>query len=185
MSRFSFEPAKKPKSYLIPHKGQQTFYFNSMSQPPYFLHSVLPSRLAQIRHIQFCYNQLDRVSPCRSGTAAARREHRLQQCAFCNTNLWLDLVKKLMTGLKTVELLMYLYSGTTTRLPTLGDPWIVRLFSLQVGGNGLRGLTIRVYRREVREWGDTNVVSTAQLDRCLQDKIRGGVERYSLGRVSW
>jgi hypothetical protein len=86
-----------------------------------------------------------------------------------------------MTGLQTVE--MFIYLDDTTRLPNLGDPWIVRLFKLQHGDNGLRELKIHMYPRPDTPWTiphgirSTNLTLVMQLDKLLQDEIRKGAEK--------
>jgi hypothetical protein len=120
------------------------------------------------------------MPPCESRTPAEKRKHRLQECAFCNTSLWLDLIKKRMTGLRIVELFMY-SDFYHTRLPTLGDSWIARLFSLQVDKNGLRDLRIHVFPREdpaLRVQYAHNREIASKLDKSLQERIRSGVEKY-------
>ena len=162
-------------------RGLPTFYFNSISQPPYFLHSVLPHRLAQMRKIQLVYNQHTMNKIRANDTEVARHQHWLHQCAFCNVNLWLDMIRKHMTGLQSVEVFVYL--DDSTRLPTLGDSWIVRLFKLQHGDNGLRDLKIHVYPGPDAPWTLPPISRTAnlqyvlQLDKLLQDEIRKGAEK--------
>ena len=88
-----------------------------------------------------------------------------------------------MTGLQTIEIFAYL--DETGRLPTLGDSWIVRLFLLQHGQNGLRDLRIRLYAGPDPPWMLPNGPRTAthqsvtQLDTLLQEKIRKGAEKHS------
>lgn len=87
-----------------------------------------------------------------------------------------------MTGLQTIEVFAYL--DESGRLPTLGDSWIVRLFQLQHGQNGLRDLKIRVYPGPDAPWMLPNGARTAnhqsvtQLDALLQEKIRNGMEKH-------
>ena len=85
-----------------------------------------------------------------------------------------------MTGLRTIEVFAYL--DEAGRLPTLGDSWIVRLFQLQHGQNGLRDLKIRVYPGPDGPWmlpnGAANHPSVTQLDALLQEKIRKGTEKH-------
>ena len=112
----------------------------------------------------------------------ARLQHWLHQCAFCNANLWLDLIRKHMTGLQTIEVFAYL--DDSGRLPTLGDSWVVRLFQLQHGQNGLRDLKIRLYPGQADgPWmplpngtRPPNLQSVMQLDALLQEKIRKGTK---------
>ena len=88
-----------------------------------------------------------------------------------------------MTGLQTIEVFAYL--DETGRLPTLGDSWIVRLFLLQHGQNGLRDLKIRLYAGPDAPWMLPNGPrmathqSVTQLDALLQEKIRKGTEMHS------
>ncbi len=111
----------------------------------------------------------------------AQHQHWLHQCAFCNVNLWLDLIRKHMTGLQTIEVFAYL--DESGRLPTLGDSWVVRLFQLQHGQNGLRDLKIRLYPGPDAPWMLPNGARTAnhqsvtQLDALLQEKIRKGTKK--------
>lgn len=156
-----------------------------MFETPYFLDSVLPDRLSQIRHIQLCHNQKKEFPCCGSGTPAAERRHRFQKCALCNTSLWLDLIKKRMTGLRTVELFLYL-SFHSMRLPTLDDPWIARLFGLQIGKNGLRDLKIHVcpnfespfaFQQSMTAYRG-NMETATRLNEMFQKRIDEGVEQY-------
>ena len=86
-----------------------------------------------------------------------------------------------MTGLQTIEVFAYL--DESGRLPTLGDSWVVRLFQLQHGQNGLRDLKIRLYPGPDAPWMLPNATRTAnhqsvaQLDALLQEKIRKGTEK--------
>ena len=111
----------------------------------------------------------------------ARHQHWLHQCAFCNVNLWLDLIRKHMTGLQTIEVFAYL--DDSGRLPTLGDAWIVRLFQLQHGQNGLRDLKIQLYPGPDAPWMLPNGArppthqSVTHLDALLQEKIRKGTKK--------
>ena len=87
-----------------------------------------------------------------------------------------------MTGLQTIEVFAYL--DDSGRLPTLGDSWIVRLFQLQHGQNGLRDLKIRLYPGQADgPWmplpngtRPPNLQSVMQLDELLQEKIRKGTK---------
>ena len=48
-----------------------------------------------------------------------------------------------MPNLQRIQLFMYL--DKSGRIPTVIDPWILRLFKLQIGSNGLRDLEIEVH----------------------------------------
>ena len=86
-----------------------------------------------------------------------------------------------MTGLQTAEVFVYL--DDSTRLPTLGDSWIVRLLKLQHGDNGLRNLKIHVFTGPDAPWTlphgsrSANLTLVMQLDKLLQDEIRKGAEK--------
>ena len=163
-------------------QGLPTFYFNSIAQPPFFLHSVLPERLAQIRKIQLCYNQTAINKVRANSSELAQHQHWLHQCAFCNVNHWLEMIGKHMTGLQTIE--VYAYLDETGHLPTLSDAWIIRLFKLQHGQNGLRNLKIQIYAGPDPPWIVTNGSVTVnrqsvlQLDAALQERIRKGAQMH-------
>ena len=85
-----------------------------------------------------------------------------------------------MTGRPTIQVFAYL--DDSGRLPTLGDSWIVRLFQLQHGQNGLRDLKIRLFPGPDAPWmlpngaRPPNLQSVTQLDALLQEKIRKGAK---------
>lgn len=94
------------------------------------------------------------------------------------------MIKKRMTGLRTVELFLYL-EFYRTRLPTLGDPWITRLFSLQTDQNGLRDLKIHVYPNDEiplgmygSSYSDENMELAKTFDAGLQKRVKEGIEKY-------
>lgn len=139
------------------------FCFNNLEQPPFFLRSVLPSRLALIQRIQLCYKQYTMTQPRSAGTSLAKYLHRIQQCTFCNLTTWLRMIQQLMTGLRLIE--VFLYLDKKMPVPRLGQPWIVNLLALQSGPNGLRSMKLKVfcnleegsathsdYRKEVKDF---------------------------------
>lgn len=95
----------------------QIFSFASLAPPPFFMQSVLPHRLAQIRSIQLCYNHFTTSSPCPNGgndRRAALHAHRMQKCAICNLLTWSKLIKETLNGLRTIEAFLpwrYVFGG--------------------------------------------------------------------------
>lgn len=107
----------------------QTFSFASLTPPPFFMQSVLPHRLAQIRRIQICYNNITMSSPCPDGDISRLADlhaHRMQKCTACNLLTWSRLIKQTLKGLRTIEAFIYL-EGTFT-MPASNAPWIASLF---------------------------------------------------------
>ncbi|MCJ1452811.1 hypothetical protein MMC28_003156 [Mycoblastus sanguinarius] len=161
-----------------------TFHIDSptLSQPPYFLSSILPRRLSLIKNLHLSYNQATINSACTSGTSAARHQHRTQSCAFCNINRWLDLIKRYLTNLQTLSVTIYLQA--TYRVPCLGDAWLVRVFDLQHGANGLRTLTMRA--EPVLSPGiltaSLDFRAAERFDALLQERIRRGAEAVGTNR---
>ena len=162
--------------------GLQIFSFASLTPPPFFMQSVLPHRLAQIRSIQLCYNHITMSSLCPSGgndRRAALHVHRMQKCAFCNLLTWSKLIKRTLKGLRTIEAFIYL--GGTFTIPAPNAPWITTLLDMQSGTNGLRELKINVLPGP---WiSSTNppvglLADAARLDSLLQSMIKKGVENY-------
>lgn len=174
-----------------------TFHFNSLSKPPFFLQSILPQRLAQIKRIQLCYHTRTMTRICNQSTRHSielQRQHKLQQCNSCNLDLWLDTIRKTMINLESIE--MYLYLDILGRVPTTEDGWISRLFKLQRGPNGLRTLRIQLFFDRHRRTLPLNIIpgfpplppappQVAQLERLeesLQKMVRKGAESPSRER---
>lgn len=167
----------------LTYSGLQTFSFASLTPPPFFLQSVLPYRLAQIRSIQLCYNSITMSSPCLSGgndRRAALHAHRMQKCTACNVLTWSKLIKQILKGLRTIEAFIYL--GITSTIPALDAPWIERLFEMQYGANGMRELKINVLPdpwMTLTNPPDSFLANAARLDSLLQGMIKKGAEDYS------
>ena len=158
--------------------GLQTFSFLSLTPPPFFLRSVLPHRLAQIKSIQLSYNHITMSSPCRSvggDRRTALHAHRMQKCPACNLLAWSELIKETLKGLRIIEAFIYL--GGPFTMPTPNAPWIERLLDMQYGMNGLRELKINVLPKPWMTLMDPPV-DTARLDSMLQGMIKKGAENY-------
>ena len=167
---------------------EQTFTFTSLAQPPFFIHSVLPERLAQIRSIQLIYNQRTMKRICILNTASGLHAHRLQTCPACNLKSWLDSIGWYMKGLRTIEVFIYL--RTEMRGLHMDDPWIVRLLKLQQGANGLRDMRIRVYPGACH-CGPIHAIEencpprrwASELEAWLQEGTERGVEASAKART--
>ena len=142
------------------------------------MQSVLPHRLAQIRSIQLCYNK--NHIPCPNGERdqrAALHVHRMQQCADCNFLKWSRLVQQTLTGLRSIEVFVYVWTG----LPRLASdaPWIANLLEMQHGANGLRELKIRVVPGPLVARLDldcSRLADAARFESLLQHMIKKGAE---------
>ena len=167
-----------PMSEQLIRPGLQTFSFLSLTPPPFFLRSVLPHRLAQIKSIQLCYNHFTMSSPCRSvggDRRAALHAHRMQKCHACNLLAWSELIKETLKGLRIIEVFIYL--GGPFTMPTPNAPWIERLLDLQYGINGLRELKVKVLPKPWMALMDPPA-DTARLNSMLQGMIKKGAENY-------
>lgn len=79
-----------------------------------------------------------------AGSSQTRYLHRVGQCSFCNLSAWLKLINKQLTGLRSVEMFMYLDKNYA--IPSLGHSWIVDLLKLQKCPDGsLRKFQITVF----------------------------------------
>ena len=165
-----------------------TFNFTTLHNPPFFLRRALPHRLAQIRSIHIAYNQnnLVKSNPRNHvGCSTARYMHQVGECTFCNPIHWLDGIKKYMTGLQSVE--VYIFLEKKRQMPFMGDAWVVRLFDLQVGPNGLRRMKIRVSPMEEPDEDSqsdeaTFVRRAKRLDELLQQRLKKNIEKYAAGQ---
>lgn len=161
--------------------GLQTFSFGSLTPPPFFMQSVLPHRLAQIRSIQICYTYLTISSHCPTygnDRRAAIHTHRMQECAACNLLTWSRLIKQTLKGLRTIE--AFIYIGDTLLMPAPNTPWIARLLELQYGANGLRELKTNILPVPCMTTNPANgfLANSARLDSLLKSMIRKGAENY-------
>ena len=128
--------------------GGPTFCFNNLEQPPFFILSALPDRLARIRNIQLCWRQssMNRSPP--PGSSLAKYVHKVGQCAFCNLARWLRQIQINMTGLRHIEIFMYL--DKKMPVPSLGQSWIQDLLALQSGPDCLRKMKVKVFLQSRR-----------------------------------
>ena len=172
-----------PMTEQLIHPGLQTFSFLSLTPPPFFLRSVLPHRLAQIKSIQLCYNHITMSSLCRSDEGdrrAALHAHRMQKCHACNLLAWSELIKENLKGLRIIEVFIYL--GGPFTVPTPNTPWIERLLDLQYGINGLRELKVKVLPKPWMAMldppTDTARLNSMLLNSMLQGMIKKGVDNY-------
>ena len=160
--------------------GLQTFSFASLAPPPFFMQSVLPHRLAQIRSIQLCYNHITLSSLCpndRNDRRAAQHAHRMQKCAVCNLHRWSQLIKQTLTGLRSIEAFIYL--GGTFTMPAPNAPWVAQLLEMQHGKKGLRELKIKVLPGPWMTFAnppDDFLANVARFDSLLQAMIKKGAE---------
>ena len=144
------------------------------------MQSVLPHRLAQIRSIQLCYNNITISSLCPNGERdrqATLHVHRMQQCAVCNLLKWSKLIQQTLTGLRSIE--AFVYVGTALTMPASDAPWIVHLLEMQHGANGLRELKIRVLPGPLLAHvvpTDSFLATVARFDSLLQHMIEKGAE---------
>ena len=97
----------------------------------------------------------------------------MRQCSSCNVNRWLDHFKIYLTNLQTLEIVLSL--SATAKTPTLGDSWIVRVFELQHGANGLRGLKIFVDSESIYP-GPQEHNDVVRLRKLLRERIEEGEE---------
>ena len=82
--------------------------------------------------------------PQTPGSSLSRYIHRVGQCTFCNLTAWLKLIQKHMTGLRSVE--VFLYLDKKMAVPQIGQSWVVDLLKLQKGPHGnLRTMQVKVY----------------------------------------
>lgn len=90
-----------------------------------------------------------------------------------------------MPNLATIQ--VFLYLDKSLRIPSINDPWILKLFKLQVGLNGLRELKIDVISgleedRLGLPWFQNPLhpfihdISADRLRTRLQETIRKGAE---------
>lgn len=78
------------------------------------------------------------------GSSQSRYIHRVGQCAFCNLTAWLKMIQKHMTGLRSVE--VFLYLDKKMAVPQMGQSWVVDLLKLQKAPDGrLRTMQVKVY----------------------------------------
>ena len=187
---FYYISAFEAQFYSNNSSALPTFHFDTLTQPPFFLESILPQRLALIKNIRICYNQCVMKNPC---TPLCRRKrlskhrHRLQQCARCNFDQWLDIICKTMTGLERIDVLVY--ADTEMVSPSIDESWITHLFKLQHGDNGPRDLRIHTLPvlggPYLRPGSIYHVVAhehsaeTEQFNTFLQDMIKNGAAAHS------
>ncbi|KAL9124899.1 MAG: hypothetical protein Q9217_005827 [Psora testacea] len=165
-----------------------TFNFTTLHHPPFFLRRALPHRLACIRSIHLVYDQNNLIKPTSQshvGCNTARYWHRVGECTFCNPIHWLDGIKKYMTGLKSVE--MYIYLERKQQMSLMGDAWVARLFDLQVGPNGLRQMKIHVSPKkgmfQYELTGEEAFSKKVQrLDEMLQQRLKENIKKYASGQ---
>ena len=167
-----------------------TFNFTTLHHPPFFLRRALPHRLARIRSIHLVYDQNSLNRPttrAHVGCSTARYWHQVGECKFCNPIHWLEGIKKYMTDLQRVE--VYIYLEKKHKMPFMGDAWILRLFDLQVGPNGLRQIKIHVSPKDKADDYDLSPSEEAayfrkakRLDELLQQKLRTNIEKYATGQ---
>ena len=145
---------------------EPTFCFNNLDQPPFFLRSILPSRLALIQRIQLVYKQNTMTQPRSAAGSLAKHLHRVQKCTFCNLTAWLRTIQQTMTNLRQIE--VFLYLSRKMSVPRLGQPWIVNLLALRNGPHSTRNMTLKVICDI-----ETGSGPTGDYEREVKDFIRG------------
>ncbi|KAL9098831.1 MAG: hypothetical protein Q9163_005574 [Psora crenata] len=172
---------------IDPFYSLPTFNFTTLHHPPFFLRRALPHRLACIRSIHLIYNQsnINKPNPrSHVGCSTARYWHQVGECTFCNPLHWLDGIKKYLTGLKRLE--VYIYLEKKHQIPSMGDGWVARLFDLQVGPNGLRNM--KLYIAPITQNFDNSSDDAAfirklnRLEDLLQQRLRKNIEDYAAGK---
>ncbi|KAL8791697.1 MAG: hypothetical protein Q9195_005704 [Heterodermia aff. obscurata] len=108
---------------------RQTFCFDKLGRPPYFIRGTLPHRMSKIRdiHLHFYYaGILDLDDACQPTPEHMRQCH---ECSFC---CWLDLIQSSMTGLRTVEMTTTVPHVVNHAIyPTMQNAWVARLLVFQ------------------------------------------------------
>ena len=122
-------------------------------------------------------------SPCPNDgndRRAALHAHRMQKCVVCNFLTWSKLIKQTLTGLRKIEI--FIYVGGMVTIPAPDAPWIARLLEMQYGTNGLREFKIKVlpgpFWMVAANPPDGYLASVARLDSLLQSMIKKGAENH-------
>ena len=161
------------------------FCFMDLHRPPYFLRTVLPSRLALIRSIHVVYDQKKMLRYSNHvGCSTARFHHRIGQCAFCNPIQWFNGFKQYMTGLEHIHVLIFLKKDQ--RIPGLSETWIARMLDLQTGPNGIRRMTVDVKPDvpnddsggDLTDDEEEYATQVRQFKEQLQKRLKREVDRY-------
>ena len=79
-------------------------------------------------------------------SSISRYIHRVGQCTFCNLTAWLKLIHHHLTGLRSIE--VFLYLDKKMPVPQMGQSWVVDLLKLQKGPGPegrLRTMQVKVY----------------------------------------
>ena len=159
------------------------FSFRGLHRPPFFIRSALPQRLACIRTIHLVYDQMNMGKMTHVGCNTAKYCHQVGQCTFCNPIQWLNGIKRYMTGLKRIE--VYMFMEKKQPLITMGDAWVARMLDLQIGPNGLREMKIDVSPKEEDHFDVSPsteaeyVKKVKRLDELMQQRLERGIERYA------
>ena len=158
-----------------------TFNFRELHRPPFFVRAALPHRLTCIRNIHLVYDQLLIKKMTHIGCSTAKYWHQVGECTFCNPIHWINEIKRHMTGLKKIDIFMFMEKKQP--LLTMGDTWIARMLDLQIGPNGLREMKIHVVPKDD---DDVSPLSESEyskkvkrLDEHLQQSLKKGIERYA------
>ena len=158
-----------------------TFNFRELHRPPFFIRAALPHRLTCVRNIHLVYDQQLIKKMTHIGCSTARYSHQVGECTFCNPIHWINEIKKYMSGLKKIEIYMFLEKKQP--LLTMGDTWIARMLDLQIGPNGLREMKIHVSPGDndhVNPLSEAEYLKKAKrLDEQLQQSLKRGIERYA------
>ena len=163
-----------------------TFTFRDLHKPPFFLHTVLPHRLALIRSVHIVYDQSHMIMRTNHvACSTAKFYHKMGQCAFCNPIHWFNGINKYMTGLKDIH--VHIFMRKDQRIPDMGKTWIARMLDLQTGPNGLRKMRVEVTPSFVSESPDRDLLSdeeeymtkAGKFQEQLQQCLKKEVERHT------
>lgn len=109
---------------------------------PFFLRNVHPNHLRNITHIQLGYDE--KTVACTTFTSIHISEH----CAPCNMERWLTLIRKELTGLRKIDVFLYLdlarFDRFGTALNHVRQPWVHLFLALQHSPHGLRELQAHI-----------------------------------------
>ena len=116
---------------------------------PHFLLNVPENRLRNISHIQLAYDE--QTSRCAKFAGAYIPEH----CAPCNLDHWLTLMQTRLTGLRKIDVFIYLslpkYCKSINPQWFVRAPWVKRVMALQHCQSGFRELNAFVHHRDGKE----------------------------------
>lgn len=92
-------------------------------------------------------------------SSLSRYIHRMGQCTFCNLTAWLKLIHRHLTGLRSIE--VFLYLDKKMPVPQMGQSWVVDLLKLQKGPAGPHGEEGRLRTMQVKVYSNADEVGLA------------------------